>query len=212
MFILCVFVEIDLFWLDCLLVCDLFVIVFIVGSDGLLELMWMLVLYWCEGECIELCGYWVCVNLQLCYSGVVKVLVDGLYGYVLVSWYLDKEFVVCVLIWNYVVVELCGQLYMFDDVDVLVGLVGVISDYFEVSVGQVWWFDVMCVEYGLELCVIVGFCFQVEYVQLKLKLSQNYFDVNQCVVIVELEQLGIFFFIELVQWMCWYCEQVVCSG
>jgi hypothetical protein len=44
-------------------------------------------------------------------------------------------------------------------------------------------------EHGPELRAIVGFRFQVEHVQLKLKLSQNHPDANQR-AIAELEQLG----------------------
>ena len=72
--------------------------------------------------------------------------------------------------------------------------------------------DAARAEHGPELRAIVGFRFQVEHVQLKLKLSQNHPDANQRAVIAELEQLGTPYSTELAQWMRWHREQATRSG
>ena len=59
---------------------------------------------------------------------------------------------------------------------------------------------------------IVGFRFQVEHVQLKLKLSQNHPDANQQAVIAALEALASPSSHELAQWMRWHREQSASSG
>ena len=94
----------------------------------------------------------------------------------------------------------------------LAELVGAISDRFEASVGQAWRFDPARAEHGPELRAIVGFRFQVEHVQLKLKLSQNHPDANQQAVIAALEALASPSSHELAQWMRWHREQSASSG
>lgn len=209
MFILFVFVEIDLIWLDWLLVCDVFVILLIIGVDGLFQVMWLLVLYWCDGEDILIEGYWVWFNLQVGYVGFVLLLVYGLYVYVLLGWYFDKEVQVCVFIWNYVVVELCGVFELVDDLDVLIVMFDGFSVCYEVGVGGDWDLQLIDLCQCWMLVGIVGFCFCFDQVQIKFKFSQNYFEVNQCSVIDVLLVFLVFVLQELVQWMCWCCDECI---
>ncbi|KRG54480.1 FMN-binding negative transcriptional regulator [Stenotrophomonas maltophilia] len=206
------FAETDLLWLDRLLARDPFVTVLTVGSDGLPELTRMPVLHRRDGDQIELRGHWARANPQSRHSGAAKVLVDGPHGYVSASWYPDKEPAARVPTWNYASAELRGQLQTFDDADALAELVGAISDRFEASVGQAWQFDATRAEHGPELRAIVGFRFQVEHVQLKLKLSQNHPDANQQAVIAALDALASPSSHELAQWMRWHREQSASSG
>ncbi|HEL4844405.1 TPA: FMN-binding negative transcriptional regulator [Stenotrophomonas maltophilia] len=205
------FAETDLLWLDRLLARDPFVTVLTPGSDGLPELTRMPVLYRRDGDQIELRGHWARANPQSRHRGAAKVLIDGPHGYVSASWYPDKEPAARVPTWNYAAAELRGQLQTLDDTEALAELVGAISDRFEASVGQAWQFDATRAEHGPELRAIVGFRFQVEQVQLKLKLSQNHPDANQRAVIAELEQLGTPASTELAQWMRWHREQAARS-
>lgn len=206
------FAETDLLWLDRLLARDPFVTVLTTGGDGLPELTRMPVLYRRDGDRIELSGHWARANPQSRHRGTAKVLVDGPHGYVSASWYPDKEPAARVPTWNYAAAELRGQLHTFDDAGALAELVGAISDRFEASVGQAWRFDAARAEHGPELRAIVGFRFQVEHVQLKLKLSQNHPDANQQAVIAALDALASPSSHELAQWMRWHREQSASSG
>ena len=171
----------------------------------------MPVLYRRDGERIELRGHWARANPQSRRAGAAKVLVDGPHGYVSASWYPDKESAARVPTWNYAAAELRGQLQTFDETDALAELVGAISDRFEASVGQAWQFDAARTEHGPELRAIIGFRFQVEHVQLKLKLSQNHPEANQQAVIAALDALATPPSQELAQWMRWHREQAARS-
>ncbi|WMJ69713.1 FMN-binding negative transcriptional regulator [Stenotrophomonas sp. 24(2023)] len=195
------FAETDLLWLDRLLARDPFITVLTTGDDGLPELTRLPVLYRREGDQIELRGHWARANPQARRTGPAKVLVDGPHGYVSASWYPDKEAAARVPTWNYAAAELRGQLQPFDDTDALATLVGELGDHFEASVGQAWQFEPHRDDHRRQLRGIVGFRFQVEQVQLKLKLSQNHPDANQQAVIAALEQLQSPHSTELAQWM-----------
>ena len=205
------FAETDLLWLDRLLARDPFVTLLTTGDDGLPELTRLPVLYRRMGNRIELRGHWARGNPQSRRSGTAKVLVDGPHGYVSASWYPDKDAAARVPTWNYAAAELRGRLQTFDDAPALAELVGAISDRFEASVGQAWQFDATRPEHGPELRAIVGFHFQVDHVQLKLKLSQNHPEANQQAVIAALEALPAPSSHELAQWMRWHREQAACG-
>ena len=195
------FAERDLVWLDRLLERDPFVTVLTTGSDGLPELTRLPVLYQRDGDRIELLGHWARANPQARHAGVAKVLVDGPHGYVSASWYPDKETAARVPTWNYASAELRGRLEPFDGEDALAALVGALSERFEASVGQDWRFEPERDDQRRQLRGIVGLRFQVEQVQIKLKLSQNHPDANQQAVIAALERLPSHASRELAQWM-----------
>lgn len=195
------FAEHDLVWLDRLLERDPFVTVLTTGADGLPELTRLPVLYRRDGERIELLGHWARANPQARHAGAAKVLVDGPHGYVSASWYPDKEAAARVPTWNYASAELRGRLDPFDDEDALAALVGALSERFEADVGQQWRFEPEHDAQRRQLRGIVGFRFQVEQVQIKLKLSQNHPDANQQAVIAALERLPAPASRELAQWM-----------
>lgn len=201
------FAETELHWLDRLLARDPFVTVLTTGADGLPEVTRMPVLYQRTGTQIELRGHWARANPQSRQRGAAKVLVDGPHGYVSASWYPDKDAASRVPTWNYAAAELRGQLLPCDDAQALAGLVGALSDRFEASVGQAWRFDPDRPEHGADLRAIVGFRFQVEQVQLKLKLSQNHPEANQQAVVAALEALAAPASIELAQWMRWHSDE-----
>ena len=205
------FAETDLLWLDRLLARDPFVTVLNAGADGLPELTRVPVLYRRDGNQVELRGHWARANPQSRHDGTAKVLVDGPHGYVSASWYPDKEAASRVPTWNYAAAELRGQLQRFDDTDELAQLVSDIGDRFEASVGQDWQFEPQRDDHRRQLRGIIGFRFQVEQVQLKLKLSQNHPEANQQAVIAELEKLGTPHFTELAQWMRWHRAQTATS-
>ena len=195
------FAEHDLVWLDRLLQRDPFVTVLTTGADGLPELTRLPVLYRRHGERIELLGHWARANPQARQAGAAKVLVNGPHGYVSASWYPDKDSAARVPTWNYASAELRSRLEPFDDEDALAALVGELSDHFEAGVGQAWRFEPERDEQRRQLRGIVGFRFQVEQVQIKLKLSQNHPDANQQAVIAALERLPGHASHELAQWM-----------
>ncbi|MGW8127267.1 MAG: FMN-binding negative transcriptional regulator [Stenotrophomonas sp.] len=225
------FAEHDLVWLDRLLERDPFVTVLTTGADGLPELTRLPVLYRRDGERIELLGHWARANPQARHAGAAKVLVDGPHGYVSASWYPDnavgngvgqpqagpegashgrgahQEAAARVPTWNYASAELRGRLHPFDGEDALAALVGALSARFEAGVGQEWRFAPERDEQRRQLRGIVGFRFQVEQVQIKLKLSQNQPDANQQAVIAALERLPGPASRELAQWMRRYREQ-----
>lgn len=200
------FAETDLLWLDRLLARDPFITVLTAGADGLPELTRVPVLYQRSGERIELRGHWARANPQAGHRGAAKVLVDGPHAYVSASWYPDKDAAARVPTWNYAAAELRGQLQPFDDTDALAQLVAEISDCFEHSVGQAWQFEAQRADHRSQLRGIVGFRFQVEQVQVKLKLSQNHPEANQHAVIAALDQLQRPPSSELAQWMRWHRE------
>ncbi|CAH0128931.1 FMN-binding negative transcriptional regulator [Stenotrophomonas lactitubi] len=195
------FAQTDLQWLDRLLARDPFVTVLTTGADGLPELSRLPVLYRRDGDRIELLGHWARANPQARQGGPAKVLVDGPHGYLSPSWYPDKEPMARVPTWNYATAELRGQLHTFDDEDALADLVVGISDHFEASVGQHWRFEPERDSHRRQLRGIIGLRFEVEQVQLKLKLSQNHPEANQQAAIAELERLGTPHSTELAQWM-----------
>jgi len=225
------FAEHDLVWLDRLLERDPFVTVLTTGTDGLPELSRLPVLYRRDGESIELLGHWARANPQARHAGAAKVLIDGPHGYVSASWYPDnavgngvgqpqagpegvphgwgahKDNAARVPTWNYASAELHGRLDPFDDEETLAALVGALSDRFEARVGQNWRFEPERDEQRRQLRGIVGFRFQIEQVQIKLKLSQNHPDANQWAVIAALEQSSGHASHELAQWMRWHREQ-----
>ncbi|AWH18024.1 FMN-binding negative transcriptional regulator [Stenotrophomonas sp. ZAC14D2_NAIMI4_7] len=206
------FAETDLRWLDRLLARDAFVTVLTTGEDGLPELTRMPVLYRRDGNQVELRGHWARANPQSRHDGAAKVLVDGPHGYVSASWYPDKDAAARVPTWNYTAAELRGQLQRFDDPAALADLVGAISDHYEASVGQSWQFETDRPEHGPELRAIVGFRFQVEQVQVKLKLSQNHPEANQLAVIAALDELHTPASTELAQWMRWHRDEAAAGG
>lgn len=195
------FAEHDLVWLDRLLERDPFVTLLTTGADGLPELTRLPVLYRRDGERIELLGHWARANPQARHAGTAKVLVDGPHGYVSASWYPDKDAAARVPTWNHAGAELRGRLEPFDEEGALATLVGELSDHFEAAVGQDWRFEPERDEQRRQLRGIVGFRFQVEQVQIKLKLSQNHPDANQQAVIAALERLPGHASHELAQWM-----------
>jgi transcriptional regulator len=219
------FAEHDLVWLDRLLARDPFVTVLTTGADGLPELTRLPVLYRRDEQRIELLGHWARATPQARHAGAAKVLVDGPHGYISASWYPDnavgngvgqpqagpegasqgrdahKDSAARVPTWNYAGAELCGCLEPFDDEDALAALVGELSDHFEAGVGQHWRFEAERGEQRRQLRGIVGFRFQAEQVQIKLKLSQNHPDANRQAVIAALEQLPGHAPGELAQWM-----------
>ena len=201
MFTPAAFAESDLRWLDRLLARDPFVTLLTTGADGLPEVTRLPVLYRRDGDRIELSGHWARPNPQARHTGTAKVLVDGPHGYVSASWYPDKEAASRVPTWNYASAELTGQLQPFDDAAGLAELLEHLSDHFEASVGQDWRFEPTHVPHQRMLRGIVGFRFQVQRVQLTLKLSQNHPDPNQRAVIDALDALPGPGSHELAQWM-----------
>lgn len=206
------FAETDLLWLDRLLARDPFVTVLTTGADGLPELTRLPVLYRREGDRVELLGHWARANPQARHHGPAKVLIDGPHGYVSASWYPDKEPAARVPTWNYAAAELRGQLQPFDDEDALADLVAGISDHFEARVGQAWQFEPQRDSHRRQLRGIVGLRFDVEQVQLTLKLSQNHPEANQQAVIDELERLHSPHSIELAQWMRWHRDEAAAGS
>lgn len=195
------FAETDLHWLDQLLARDPFITLLTPGDDGLPELTRLPVLYVRDGDRITLLGHWAKANPQSRHSGSAKVLVDGPHGYVSASWYPDKEQAARVPTWNYAAAELRGELQPFDDEDALAALVAATADHFEAGVGQSWRFEAQRDDQRRQLPGIIGFRFDVQQVQLKLKLSQNHPVANQQAVIAALEQLPSPVSHELAQWM-----------
>ncbi|BBO52270.1 FMN-binding negative transcriptional regulator [Stenotrophomonas maltophilia] len=206
------FAETDLLWLDRLLARDPFVTVLTASGDGLPELTRMPVLFRRDGDRIELLGHWARANPQAAQSGPAKVLVDGPHGYVSPSWYPDKEQMARVPTWNYAAAELRGQLHHFDDEDALADLVAGISDHFEASVGQGWRFEPARDTHRRQLRGIVGLRFEVQQVQLKMKLSQNHPEANQLAAIIGLERLGNPHSTELAQWMRRYRDEAAAGS
>ncbi len=201
------FAETDLHWLDRLLARDPFVTLLTVAEDGLAQASRLPVLYHRDGQQIELLGHWARPNPQARRPGPARLLVDGPHGYVSASWYPDKEQAARVPTWNYAAAELTGQLHAFTDEDALCTLMEQISDHFEARVGQAWQFERDRDDHRRQLRGIVGFRFQVEQVQITLKLSQNHPQANQLSVTTALEQLDTPASHELAQWMRWYRDE-----
>lgn len=197
------FAETDLRWLDRLLARDPFVTVLTTGADGLPELTRLPVLYQRDGTQVQLFGHWARANPQAGHQGGAKVLVDGPHGYVSASWYPDKETASRVPTWNYAAAELRGQLHPITGPDALAQLVARTSDHFERQVGQAWQFEPARPAHRALLGGIVGFRFDVEQVQLKLKLGQNHPPANPLAVIAALRDLQQPAADELAQWMRW---------
>lgn len=191
----------DLQWLDALFARDAFITLLTPGADGLPELTRLPVLYRRQGSQIVLSGHWARANPQARCAGAAKVLVDGPHAYVSASWYPDKVERSRVPTWNYAAAELRGTLEPFDDPAALAELLAATSAVFEAGVGQAWTFDAQHPPHQRLLRGIVGFHFQVDQVQLKLKLSQNHPLANQHAVIDALEQLPAPPSHELAQWM-----------
>ena len=196
----------DVQWLDALFARDAFITLLTPGADGLPELTRLPVLYVREGDRIELRGHWALANPQSRYRGAAKVLVDGPHGYVSASWYPDKDEHSRVPTWNYAAAELRGTLEPFNEPDALADLLAASSALFEAGVGQAWQFDAQHPPHKRLLRGIVGFRFEVQHVQLKLKLSQNHPVANQHAVITALEQLPSPPSHELAQWMRRFLE------
>lgn len=202
----------DLQWLDALFARDAFITLLTPGADGLPELTRLPVLYRREGSQIELSGHWALANPQSRHNGAAKVLVDGPHGYVSAGWYPDKEAQSRVPTWNYAAAELRGTLERFDDPAALAELLAATSAVFDAGVGQAWQFDAQHPPHQRLLRGIVGFRFQVQHVQLKLKLSQNHPVANQQAVIAALEQLPSPPSHELAQWMRRFLELPADAG
>jgi len=104
-------------------------------------------------------------------SHKVKVLFSGPNGYISPSWYVSE----LVPTWNYISVEVIGQLSWVDQKEALVALLNKSSQVFETQFNQQapWSFHIPPDHSEVLLNAIVGFKIKVEKIQAVFKLSQN---------------------------------------
>lgn len=203
MFIPSAFAETDLIWLDRLLARDAFVTLLTTGADGLPQAARLPVLYRRDGEDILIEGHWARPNPQAGHAGPALLLVHGPHAYVSPGWYPDKEAQARVPTWNYAAAELRGVLEPVDDPDALIAMLDGLSARHEAGVGGDWDLQPIDPRQRRMLAGIVGFRFRPDQVRIKLKLSQNHPEANQCSVIDALSALPAPASQELAQWMRW---------
>ncbi|MGA6182021.1 FMN-binding negative transcriptional regulator [Stenotrophomonas sp. NPDC077421] len=203
MFIPSAFAETDLIWLDRLLARDAFVTLLTTGADGLPQATRLPVLYRRDGEDILIEGHWARPNPQAGHAGPALLLVHGPHAYVSPGWYPDKEAQARVPTWNYAAAELRGVLEPVDYPDALIAMLDGLSARHEAGVGGDWDLQPIDPRQRRMLAGIVGFRFRPDQVQIKLKLSQNHPEANQCSVIDALSALPAPASQELAQWMRW---------
>jgi len=203
MFIPSAFAETDLIWLDRLLARYAFVTLLTTGADGLPQAARLPVLYRRDGEDILIEGHWARPNPQAGHAGPALLLVHGPHAYVSPGWYPDKEAQARVPTWNYAAAELRGVLEPVDDPDALIAMLDGLSARHEAGVGGDWDLQPIDPRQRRMLAGIVGFRFRPDQVRIKLKLSQNHPEANQCSVIDALSALPAPASQELAQWMRW---------
>ena len=203
MFIPSAFAETDLIWLDRLLARDAFVTLLTTGADGLPQATRLPVLYRRDGEDILIEGHWARPNPQAGHAGPALLLVHGPHAYVSPGWYPDKEAQARVPTWNYAAAERRGVLEPVDDPDALIAMLDGLSARHEAGVGGDWDLQPIDPRQRRMLAGIVGFRFRSDQVPIKLKLSQNHPEANQCSVIDALSALPAPASQELAQWMRW---------
>ena len=201
------FAEHDLAGLDWLLARDPFATLVTTGGDGLPVATHLPVLYARQGGQVLLEGHWARANAQAGHAGPALLVVHGPHHYISPGWYPDKAQAARVPTWNYAAAHLSGTLEpLHGEVD-LASIVARLGERFEPPVGGQWRYDPDDERERRQLRGIVGFRFQVEQVQIKLKLSQNHPDANQQAVIAALERLPDPASHELAQWMRRHREQ-----
>ena len=147
-------------------------------------------LYARDGQKVRFRGHWARPNPQ--WRGIegqqVLLVVHGPHAYVSPSWYTEPS--VHVPTWNYAVTHVYGRVRVFEDIESLATLVAELAAKYESSVGSSWRFDPAAQHNRDDLRGIVGFEFNAERVELKLKLNQNHAEANVRGAAEALERLG----------------------
>ncbi|CBA16237.1 FMN-binding negative transcriptional regulator [Xanthomonas albilineans] len=172
------FAETDLRALDQLIARAPF-ITLVTIADGLHCATPLPALYRRDGARIVIEGHWASVNPQAWHRGPALLIVHGPHAYVSPGWYPDKETMKRVTTWNYATAHLHGHLQSSDDEALLADVVARLSERQSHALGSDWRYEPHNEAHRRMLRSIVGFRFEVERVELKLKLSQNHAIANQ---------------------------------
>ncbi|WP_045738255.1 FMN-binding negative transcriptional regulator [Xanthomonas sp. MUS 060] len=172
------FAETDLRALDWLIAHDPF-ITLVTVADGLPCATPLPVLYHRDGAHLLIEGHWARANPQSRHRGPALMIVHGPHAYISPSWYPDKEAMTRVPTWNYATAHLHGCLQSSDEETLLADVVARLSECHEHALGSDWRYEPDNDAHRHMLRGIVGFRFEVERVELKLKLNQNHPIVNQ---------------------------------
>lgn len=158
------------------------------GHGPLPQISHLPVLYRRDQDKVVLEGHWARPNPQAKTSAQALAILQGPHAYVSPGWYPDKLSAGRVPTWNYAIAHLHGRLHTIDDEDALADLIERLSDRFEATVGGDWRFDRDEPGQRRMLRGIVGFRFETDSFELKLKLSQNHPEANIDAVIAHLAE------------------------
>lgn len=177
------FAGTDLVALDALFGRDPFITLVTPGDGPLPQISHLPVLYARDGDAVLLEGHWARPNPQALQAGEALAIVHGPHAYVSPGWYPDKDAAARVPTWNYAVAHLRGRLQPVHGQAALASLVSRLSAVFEAGVGSDWAFETGRPEHMRQLRGIVGFRFEADAIELKLKLSQNHPQANADAVV-----------------------------
>lgn len=148
-----------------------------------LVVLYYVILFEEDVDGILIVSYFGCLDEQLYEFGEYEmfVIVQGVYGYILLGWYVEGDFI---LIWNYVMVYFYGMFEIFE-VDENFVILQWFVDYFEM-----WMLYLVFLDYDEEyvwcvVCGIVGLWICVDCVDVWFKFSQNkLFEVCEMIILV----------------------------
>ena len=109
------------------------------------------------------------------WQGEALVIVDGANGYVRPNWYATKsETGKVVPTWDYVVVQIRGELVVHDDAEWVKSAVEQLTDFHEKVRNNPWKVEDAPAEYvETQLAAIVGIEFKIKSIEAAVKMSQN---------------------------------------
>ena len=179
----------DLSALDRLMARDNFVTL-VTSGNSCVTVSHLPVLYFRDGNSVELRGHWARPNPQSLQAGAALAIVHGPHAYISPSWYPDEDSAGRVPTWNYAVAHLEGELSTFDDESDLASLVDELSRQHESQIGGAWRYRHERAAVRAQLKAIVGFRMVVRRIELKFKLNQNHPRENRIAVVGELSAHG----------------------